>query len=118
MLLGLISCLTGIFYNYTLENNAIFGKIGAKLREWRDFPEYAEDAGFKVKPMDRFKAWVSNPLGACSYCSTTWIAIFISIIYIVSFSVPLKWEYDIMGVLTVIGVQHILLRLWYSINNN
>ena len=89
MLLGVVAWMIGLFYNYTLQNNAIFGKIGNILKEWRDFPECIEAVGFTPKLIDRFKSWISSPLGACIYCSTTWIAIFISVIYLLSFSIPI-----------------------------
>lgn len=118
MMLGFVSCLVGIFYNYTLENNHIFGKIGATLNYWSEFPEIVEDEGFKVKPIDSFKAWIANPLGACIYCSTTWIAIFIMILYWLSWSNPPKWENIIIGTLAAIGMQHVLLRLWCYAKNH
>lgn len=118
MMLGFVSCLVGIFYNYTLENNHIFGKIGATLNYWSEFPEIVEDEGFKVKPIDSFKAWIANPLGACIYCSTTWITIFIMTLYWLSWNVLPKWEDIIIGTLAAIGMQHVLLRLWCYIKNH
>lgn len=105
MILGFVSCLIGIFYNYTLEYNHIFGKIGVILDDW------AENEG-------GFKGWIANPLGACIYCSTAWITIFIMILYWSSWDEPPKWEDIIIGTLAAIGVQHVLLRLWcYTINH-
>lgn len=118
MMLGFISCTIGIFYNYTLEYNHIFGKMGAILTYWADFPDEIIDAGFFPKPLDKFKAWIANPLGACIYCSTTWITIFIMVLYWMSWDVPPKWENIIIGTLTAIGMQHIWVRLWHYIKTN
>lgn len=118
MVLGFVSCLIGIFYNYILEYNHIFGKIGSTLNYWSEFPEIVEDKGFKVKPIDSFKAWIANPLGACIYCSTTWITILIMVLYWSSWSGLPKWEDIIIGTLAAIGMQHVLLRLWCHINLN
>ena len=104
MLLGIVAALTGIFYNYTLQSGSIFCKLGSLLDKW------SEGNGFK--------AWVSNPLGACIYCSTTWITIFIMILYWLSWDVLPKWENIIIGTLAAIGIQHVLLRLWCYIKNH
>lgn len=118
MLLGIVAWMIGLFYNYTLQNNAILGKIGNILKEWRDFPEWVEDAGFTPKPIDRFKSWIANPLGACIYCSTTWITIFIMILYWSSWDEPPKWEDIIICTLAAIGTQHIFVRMWCYIKIN
>ena len=105
MMLGFVSCLIGIFYNYTLEYNHIFGKISVILDDW------SENEG-------GFKGWIANPLGACIYCSTTWITIFIMVLYWLSWDIAPKWEDIIIGTLAAIGMQHVLLRLWcYTINH-
>lgn len=105
MLLGVVAALVGIFYNYTLSNGAILGKLGAILNDW------SENEG-------GFKSWIANPLGACIYCSTTWITIFIMVLYWSSWDEPPKWEDIIICTLAAIGVQHVLLRLWcYTINH-
>ena len=118
ILLGVVAWMIGLFYNYTLENNHIFGKIGAILNYWADLPDEIVDAGFTPKPIDKFKAWIANPLGACIYCSTTWITIFIMALYWLSWSGLPKWEDIIIGTLAAIGMQHVLLRLWCHINLN
>lgn len=118
MMLGFVSCLVGIFYNYTLGNNHIFGKIGATLNYWADLPDEIIDAGFFPKPIDKFKAWIANPLGACIYCNTTWITIFIMVLHWLSWNVAPKWENIIIGTLTAIGIQHVWVRLWCYIKTN
>lgn len=118
MMLGFVSCLVGIFYNYTLENNHIFGKIGATLNYWADLPDEVVDAGFFPKPIDKFKAWIANPLGACIYCNTAWITIFIMVLYWLSWDIAPKWGSIIIGTLTAIGTQHVWMRLWYYTKGN
>ena len=90
MLLGVVAALAGIFYNHTLQTGSIFCKLGVILDDW------AENEG-------GFKGWIANPLGACIYCSTTWITIFIMILYWLSWDVLPKWENIIIGTLAAIG---------------
>ena len=103
ILLGVISSFVGIFYNYSLQNNSIFGKFGSLLN--------------KLSKKKGFLCWISNPLGACIYCSTTWITIFIVTIYWVSWEVMPKWEIVTIGILSAIGMQHIIIRIWCLIDN-
>lgn len=105
MLLGVVAALVGIFYNYTLQSGSIFCRIGIILDDWS-------------KNEGGFKGWIANPLGACIYCSTTWITIFIMILYWLSWDVLPKWENIIIGTLAAIGMQHVLLRLWCYIKNH
>lgn len=104
MLLGIVAILTGIFYNYTLQSGSIFCKIGTALNEWSE--------------QEGFKGWIANPLGACIYCSTTWITIFIMVLYWSSWNELPKWGNIIIGTLAAIGMQHVLLRLWCYIKNH
>lgn len=104
MLLGVVAVLVGIFYNYTLQRGSIFCRIGIILDDW------SENEG-------GFKGWIANPLGACIYCSTTWITIFIMVLYWSSWNELPKWEDIIIGTLTAIGMQHVLLRLWCYTKN-
>ncbi len=105
MLLGVVAALVGIFYNYTLQRGSIFCRIGIILDDW------SENEG-------GFKGWIANPLGACIYCSTTWITIFIMVLYWLSWSNLPKWEDIIIGTLAAIGMQHVLLRLWCYTKNH
>lgn len=105
MLLGIVATLVGIFYNYTLQRGSIFCRIGIILDDW------SENEG-------GFKGWIANPLGACIYCSTTWITIFIMVLYWRSYNNLPKWEDIIIGTLAAIGMQHILLRLWCYTKNH
>lgn len=98
MLLGIVAALAGIFYNHTLQSGSIFCRMGTMLNGW------SKQGGFK--------GWITNPLGACIYCSTTWITIFIMALYWGSWNEPPKWEDIIICTLAAIGVQHILVRLY------
>lgn len=118
MLLGFVSCLVGIFYNYILGNNHLFGKIGNILNRWVELPDEIIDAGFFPKPIDRFKAWVAKPLGACIYCSTTWISIFTMFLYWMSIEEDVPAEYAFIGILTTVGMQHVWMRLWCYVKAN
>lgn len=104
ILLGIVGGLIGILYNYSLSNGAIFGKVGELLDKWSD--------------KGGFIGWIANPLGACIYCSTTWITIFIMVLYWLSWDIAPKWENIIIGTLAAIGVQHVLLRLWCYTKNH
>lgn len=117
MLLGVVAWMIGLFYNYTLQNNAIFSKFGALLDSWVNFYDYISE-DYEARPIDKFKAWVANPLGACIYCSTTWIAIFISVIYLLSFNIPIGLWNSIICILAIIGTQHIFVRMWCYIKTN
>lgn len=105
MLLGVVAALVGIFYNYTLQSGSILCRIGIILDDW------SENEG-------GFKGWIANPLGACIYCSTTWITIFIMALYWESWNEPPKWEDIIICTLTAIGTQHAFLRLWCYTKNH
>ena len=98
LVLGIISCMAGIFYNYTLQNGAVFSRLG----------EYLSVLSSK----GGIKGFIANPLGDCIYCSTTWITVLILTLYWVSTSVPPNAGYVIISYLTGIGVQHVLLRIW------
>lgn len=104
MLIGLIGGLMGVMYNYSLSNGAIFGEIGRLLLKWSE--------------QEGFKGWIANPLGACIYCSTTWITIFIMALYWESWDEPPKWEDIIICTLAAIGMQHAFLRLWCYTKNH
>lgn len=97
MILGVVSAFITILYNYTLQYNAIFSRFGRLLEEW------SEKGGFL--------GWISNPLGNCIYCSGTWIAIIITIIYWCAWIGVIRIEH-IIPIAATIGTQHIVLRLW------
>lgn len=97
ILLGIVGGLIGVLYNYSLSNGAIFGKVGELLDKWSD--------------KGGFIGWISNPLGACIYCSSTWITIFILILYWYSWSCLPDIPCIIICSLAALGVQHFIVRL-------
>ena len=101
-LLGIVGALIGIFYNYTLQTDSIFYRLGEILEDW------SNERGFK--------GWIANPLGACIYCSTTWITIFIMIIYWLSWEECPNIPTIILCTLAAIGMQHILIRAFNQLN--
>lgn len=101
MLLGIVAALTGIFYNHTLQAGSIFCKLGVILDYW------AENKG-------GFKGWIANPLGACIYCSTTWIAIILMTIYWWSWDILPDIPCIIICSLAAIGVQHVSVTILYD----
>lgn len=104
MLLGIVAALTGIFYNYTLQTGSIFCKLGVILDDWAE-----NESGFK--------GWIANPLGACIYCSTTWITIFIMAIYWPSRSSCPDTGAIVICTLTAVGMQHLIIRIFVELDN-
>lgn len=104
MILGIVAALIGIFYNYTLQTDSIFCKLGTILDDWAENKE-------------GFKSWIANPLGACIYCSTTWITILIMIIYWMSWVNCPNIPTMIICTLAAIGVQHLIIKIFVELNN-
>lgn len=104
MLLGVVAALTGIFYNYTLQVGSIFCKLGVILDDW------SENG-------DGFKGWIANVLGACIFCNTTWITIFIMAIYWLSWSNCPDIATIIICTLAAIGMQHLIIRVCVKFDN-
>lgn len=100
MLIGIVSAFVGIFYRYSLSYNAIFGRVGK-------FLDSLENKG-------GFKGWIANPLGACVYCSTTWIAIILMTIYWWSWDILPDIPCIIICSLAAIGVQHVSVTILYD----
>lgn len=96
MLLGVVAALTGIFYNHTLQAGSIFCKLGVILDDW------SENKG---------------GLGACIYCSTTWITIFIMTIYWLSWSSCPDIATMVICTLATIGMQHLIIRIFVELDN-
>lgn len=105
MLLGVVAALLGLFYNYTLKNGCIFGILG----------DFLTNMSYKGGIL----AFIANPLGACIYCSTTWITILLMIIYWLSWCEVPGLYTIIICTLAAIGVQHLLIRIFVTkmINN-
>lgn len=104
MLLGIVAALTGIFYSYTLQAGSIFCKLGVILDNW-------------AENKSGFKSWIANPLGACIYCSTTWITILIMAIYWLSWDNCPNIATMVICTLAAIGVQHLIIRIFVELDN-
>lgn len=104
MLLGLAGGLLGIFYrNYLKPKNMIFNIIYRKLNFW----VYCANWKYATK-VEKFLGWIAYPLGFCIYCSTTWITIFICMIYLSSWESLPKWQDIVIGIILALGVQHLI----------
>lgn len=115
LFIGLISGLLGLFYRNNLkEENMIFFPIYTILSRWvdnaqfcEDWPKEAEEEGYNLK-IWAILGWIAYPLGYCIYCSTTWISIFLYILYITSWAEAPSWHWIIIGLLTAIAVSHLI----------
>ena len=110
ILVGLVGGLIGLFYRNCLKpSGMIFNFIYyGWLKPWAECTEDIVEAGFKPKAWDKFKAWLAYPLGYCIYCNTTIITIVLCILYLSSWEVLPAWQNIIIGVITAIGVQHLV----------
>ena len=113
ILLGLIGGLIGLFYRNCLKGeNQIFNFIYYRwLKPWAEIEDDLwcnECINIKPGKIDRFKAWLAYPLGYCIYCNTTIITIILCILYLSSWEVLPAWQNIIIGVITAIGVQHLV----------
>lgn len=110
LLLGLAGGLLGIFYRDCLKpKNMIFHGIYRVLAKWVHRPkEQLEILHIIPSRFHRFLAWIAFPLGYCIYCSTTWITIFICLIYLSSWDILPQWQDIAVGMILSLGVQHII----------
>lgn len=104
MLLGLAGGLLGIFYRDCLKpKNMIFNTIYKRL----NFYVYCADWK-KATKWEKFRGWIAFPLGYCIYCSTTWITIFLCIIYLSSWEDLPVWQDIVIGIVLALGIQHLI----------
>lgn len=97
MLIGLIGGLMGVLYNYSLSSGTIFGSIGQLLTKWSD--------------KGGWLGWISNPLGAHIYCSTTWITIILCIFDIIFYPIIPDLPGLIIAICAALGVQHLIIKI-------
>lgn len=105
ILIGLAGGLLGIFYRDCLKPKyMIFNWWYAILRQW------VLESRYDVFPTrwQEFKGWIAYPLGFCIYCSTTWITIFLIILYLSSWKYLPKWQDIVIGTVMALGVQHLI----------
>lgn len=105
ILLGLAGGLLGIFYRNCLKpRDMIFHKLYSKVFKAWVKKSKQEDA----TTFEKFLGWIAFPLGFCIYCSTTWITIFISILYLSAWDSLPKWQDIVIGMALALGVQHLI----------
>lgn len=115
LFIGLISGLLGLFYRNCLKGkDMILNPIYVVLSRWVDnarfcmeWPKEASEEGYNLKWWPVI-GWIAYPLGYCIYCSTTWIAIFLYIIYISSWAVLPSWHWVVIGLITAVGISHLI----------
>lgn len=105
ILLGLAGGLLGIFYRDCLKpRDMIFHKLYSKVfKPWVKKSKEEDATAF-----EKFLGWIAFPLGFCIYCSTTWITIFICLLYLSSWEELPNWQDIIIGMVLAIGVQHLI----------
>lgn len=104
ILLGTAAALIGIFYSYILRTSSIFCKLSIIL------DDLAENEG-------GFKGWIAKQLGACIYCSTTWITIFIIAAYWLSDDNCPDVVTMVICTLASLGVQYLIIRIFVELDN-
>lgn len=105
ILVGLAGGLLGIFYRNCLKpKNMIFNKWYEALKILVMSSRYDP----KPSTFKKFLGWIAYPLGYCIYCSTTWITIFLIIIYLSSWDCLPKWQDIVIGIVMALGVQHLV----------
>lgn len=104
VILGLIGGIFGIFFRNCMKvKNMIFNWWYKILRSWVERKDESKIRGFI--------AWISYPLGYCIYCSTTWITIFICMIYLSGMSELPRWQDITMIFISAMGVQHLVVSI-------
>lgn len=106
-IIGLIGGLLGIFYRNCLKvKNMIFNPIYKVLSRW--VRDSRKELCYEPSLLAKFKGFIAYPLGYCIYCSTTWITFFLTAIYLWYIPTLPSLPYIILGVVTVMGVQHLV----------
>ena len=117
ILLGLAGGLLGIFYRDCLKpRDMIFHKLYSKVFKAR----VEKSRGTKSTRLDKFLGWIAYPLRYCIYCSTTWIIIFLSILYLSAWDSLPKWQDIVIGITTSLDIQHLVVAsaCRFLINNH
>lgn len=82
----------------------IFHKLYSKVfKPWVKKSKEEDATAF-----EKFLGWVAFLLGFCIYCSTTWIIIFICLLYLSSWEELPNWQDIIIGMVLALGVQHLI----------
>lgn len=105
ILIGLAGGLLGIFYRDCLKpKGMIFHKLYFKV--FKVMVKKSREKG--ASAFHKFLSFIAYPLGFCIYCSTTWITIFLTLIYLSSWIVLPKWQDIVIGFIMALGVQHLV----------
>lgn len=115
LFIGLIAGLFGLFFRNCLKGeNMIFEPYYLFLKNFvdqaefcREFRTVAEEEGMNIK-LYLFLGWLAYPLGYCIYCTTTWISIFLYILYISSWEVLPSWHWVVIGLITAMSISHLV----------
>ena len=92
IVLGAVTASVGMFFQMTLRSGMIFNFYAKWL--------------MKLSDKSKFWDYVSNPLGLCIKCNTTWIAIFVWL---------LSFEFSWMIIL-FIGITYMFTELFLKLN--
>jgi hypothetical protein len=102
--LGLIGGIFGIFFRNCMKvKHMIFNWWYKILKGWVD---RKDESKFR-----EFIAWISYPLGYCIYCSTTWITIFLCMIYLSKLEVLPEWQDLVILLISSMGIQHLVVSI-------
>lgn len=97
LLIGFIGGIFGIFYRNCLKvKNMIFNPLYRIL--------------LKMTKMNKVMRFIAYPLGYCIYCSSTWITIFLSIIYL-STLYNIEWQDIVLILIPSMGMQHLVVLI-------
>lgn len=108
--IGIIAGLLGLFYRDCLKlEGMLLNPFYKVLQDWVEAPTYWRyDNADTFPPFAlKLRAWIALPLGYCIYCSSAWIAIFLYIIYLCSWEILFSWHWIIIGLATVLALQHL-----------
>lgn len=104
MFLGLLSGMIATFWTRLIKKNMIFRKFGKYLDRVnnRHLISYVSDS-MLVKFI------------RCSFCVTPWVALLLSLFYIIIFS-P-WWLFAVIGVFGALGAGNFICELVYAVRN-
>ena len=113
VILGVIGGIFGIFFRDCMKvKNMIFNRWYLILKGWVE----RKDESVIMSLL----SWIAYPLGYCIYCSTTWITIFLDLIYLSNVDVFPKWQGIVMIIVSSLGLQHLVVSIAcrYLISNH
>lgn len=113
--IGIISGLLGFYYRNLLKGDGmLLQSLYDKFNCWvevdvfcKTYPTIAKEEHYNIYKW-AILSWIAHPLGYCIYCNTTWIAIILYTIYMVSWDSTPSWHWVLIGLLTVISISHFI----------